>query len=162
MSRFQSCSNDNNANNDNQQVKLEHYSEDDEAEFIDSDDAPIIGRQRRNSMDNNHNHNHDDNSLHRAKSHGSEPHDENAEFRTEDGSISIAASDLASSTNPAHPGESRSRLLLESPEYVGVWQLYPQVHLREFAIYVYKYLHIEPLINNAQQLVRLVDGCKRC
>ena len=160
--RRESYSNDNNANSNNQQVKLEDYLEDDEAESSDSDEEPILGRQRRNSMENNHNHNHNDNSLHRAKSYGSEPYDENAEFRAGDGSVSMAASDLASSTGPAHPGECRSRLLLESPEYQGVWELYPETHLQEFSIYVYKYLLIEPLINNAQQLVRLVDGCKRC
>ena len=162
--RRESYSNDNNANSNNQQVKLEDYLEDDEAESSDSDEEPILGRQRRNSMENNHNHNHnhEDNSLQSAKSHGSEPYDENAEFRAGDGSVSMAASDLASSTGPAHPGECRSRLLLESPEYQGVWELYPETHLQEFSIYVYKYLLIEPLINNAQQLVRLVDGCKRC
>lgn len=162
--RRESYSNDDNITSNNQEIKLEDHLEDDEAESSDSENVPIMGRQRRNSMETNHihNHNHNHNSLHRAKSHGSEPYDETAEFRSRDGSPSMAASDLASSTGPALPGETRSKLLWESPEYQGVWELYPQIHIREFTQYVYKYLHIEPLINNAQQLVRLVEGCKRC
>ena len=105
--RRQSYSNDNNVNGNNQQVKLEDYLEDDEAESSDSEDAPIIASKRRNRMENNHNH---DNSLHGAKSHGSQ-------FRARDGSVSMTATDLASSTRSANCGETRSKLLLESPPH---------------------------------------------
>ena len=141
-----------------EQMKLETSSADDAASCGDS---PVSGR-RRNSMDDDDNHNDKQNALHRAKSYGSEPYDENAEFRKRDQSVTIIISDLASSTGTAHPGETTSKLLLESPEYQGVWELYPETHIREFATYIYKYSHIEPLINNAQQLVRLLDGCKKC
>ena len=92
-----------------------------------------------NDHDQSHNCNDNDNSLHRAKSCGSEPCDENAESKTRDGSVAMAVIDLASSTGPAHPGQMRSRSSLESPEHQGVWEPNPQTHLLEFGLYIHKY-----------------------
>ena len=173
MNSINNINDNNNINNDNTVTNVKHEAEEDvgseqerEEEFngsAESDGGDII-------ILNNDN----DNNISDAQLHGAESSSQNAELSRVAaptiviaplGPDSLCGSSTPStpvSTRTAHPGDSNSRVLLQSAEYRHVWQMYPSEDLRDFANHVYKYAHISPLITNANQLMRLLSGLDSC
>ena len=114
------------------------------------------------SNDNNNNNGRFVSSISRTRSHGDLPAPETAAFRRRfvlmQNSGCSDDDDDDVSTKTVAPGTSKSQLLLDSPEYEGVWDIFSNPMLRDFAMHVYKYAHIQPWINNADQLRRLLSG----
>ena len=164
-----------NTNNTNTNSIKEESSNDDT--LLDDD---VMSRETP-SDNNSNNHDDDDdvddgtNRVCRTKSHGELPYSETAAFQqinvstTQNAAgsateleVQTVLSDGELSTEAAHPGESHSRILRESPEYESVWKLYPCPQIQQLALHLYKYADISPLINNAQQLNRMLSGVEKC
>ena len=172
-----------NTNNTKKNSVKEESSNDDASEVSDDDG---VSRQRRHSENTNNNNvrndnddvdvdDNDANRVCRTKSYGELPYSETAAFRqinmtttenvagsSTESEVYTAASDGEISTATAHPGDAQSRILREAPEYQSVWKLFPSTQIQDLALHFYKYAHIAPLINNAQQLTRMLCGIDKC